>query len=304
MSLAITWFLLTFLCYHHALPVLLADPRATEAAVICTNRTSPLPQRQTFLSNYYDALEALTSLVAKQRYGAVVKGTQNATVYAFGECMKDLSKPDCDVCFARCKTRVIRCSPLQRGICGGRIFFDGCYLRYDGYNFFNQSLSPQDMTLCGTKDFNFSSGENNNSNGSVYWDNTVELVRNLSAEAPKNEGFFVGSVSRRNVTVYGLAQCWKSVNGSLCKKCLAEAVTRIGSCAMKEEGRVLNAGCYLRFSTQNFYDSSSNDIAPLGTQGELVLLLGNFHFLSVVVFLCFSVLMVYRIDSYKVCAFC
>ncbi|KAK7307234.1 hypothetical protein VNO77_40113 [Canavalia gladiata] len=251
-------FLFIFLCYHTLAS--LADPRATEVAVLCTNRTTPIPQRQVFLANFYSALEALTALVTRQGYALVVKGTtQNATVYAFGECMKDLSKPDCDVCFAQCKTRfVFRCSPFQRGVCGGRLFFDGCYLRYDGYNFFNESMSSYDMTVCGNKDFS--------GNWSVYKANTLELVRNLSLETPKNEGFFVGYVSRRNVTVYGLAQCWKFVNYSACQKCLAVAVTRIDSCAPKE-GRVLNAGCYLRYSTHKFYNTSSND-APQVNQGS------------------------------------
>ncbi|KAG5050742.1 hypothetical protein JHK87_002940 [Glycine soja] len=252
-------FFLIFLCYH-ALPAL-ADPRATEVAVLCTNTTAPMPQRQAFLTNFYDALEALTALVTRQKYAFVVKGTtqNNATVYAFGECRKDLTKPDCDVCFAQCKTRVLRCSPFQRGIDGGMFFFDGCFLRYDGYNFFNESLSPQDFTVCGTEDFS--------GNWSVYKANTVELVRNLSIEAPKNEGFFVGYVSQRNVTVYGLAQCWKFMNGSACQNCLVEAVTRIDSCASKAEGKALNAGCYLRYSTHNFYNSSNNNV-PHENQGH------------------------------------
>ena len=71
----------------------------------------------------------------------------------------------------------------------------------------------------------------------------MALVLNLSEVAPKSDGFFVGSVERKNVRVYGLAQCWEYVNGSACERCLADAVTRIGSCAT-QEARVLNAGCY------------------------------------------------------------
>ncbi|XP_020217855.1 cysteine-rich receptor-like protein kinase 3 [Cajanus cajan] len=244
-------FFLVFLCCH-ALPSL-ADPRETEAAVLCTNTTAPTPLRQAFLENFYDALDALTSEVTRQRYALIVRGStqSNATVYAFGECMKDLSIPDCGVCFAQCKTSVLKCFPIQRGVNGGRLFFDGCYLRYDGYNFFNESVSPKDMTVCGNEDFR--------GNWSVYKANTLELVRNLSVEAPKNEGFFVGYVSRRNVTVYGLAQCWKYVNATACQNCLAKAATRIDSCASKGEGKALNAGCYLRYSTRNFYISSSHN---------------------------------------------
>ncbi|XP_031250206.1 cysteine-rich receptor-like protein kinase 3 isoform X2 [Pistacia vera] len=150
-----------------------------------------------------------------------------------------------------CKTRILACFPFQQGTRGGRLFFDGCYLRYDDYNFFNESLSSTDKTVCGTKDFG--------GNTTVFGANAVELVRNLSAQAVKNDGFFVGSVSRGNVLVYGLAQCWEFVNGSACEKCLENAVSRIGSCTPKEEGRVLNAGCYLRYSTQKFYNNSITD---------------------------------------------
>lgn len=129
------------------------------------------------------------------------------------------------------------------------MFFDGCYLRYDDYNFFNESLSEEDRTVCGRNDFG--------GNKSVYEANTMELVRKLSVEAAKNDGFYVGFVNRSDVIVYGLAQCWEFVNGSACERCLEEGVVNIGSCTPKEEGRVLNAGCYMRYSTQKFYDNTT-----------------------------------------------
>ena len=60
------------------------------------------------------------------------------------------------------------------------------------------------------------------------------LVMNLSVEAPKFDGFSVGSVNNGNVTVYGLAQCWEFVNGTACEDCLANAVSNISSCTPKE----------------------------------------------------------------------
>ena len=50
-----------------------------------------MPQRQTFISNFLAAMDSVTPLIATQRYAAVVNGTGNTTVYAFGECMKDLT---------------------------------------------------------------------------------------------------------------------------------------------------------------------------------------------------------------------
>ncbi|XP_027100620.1 cysteine-rich receptor-like protein kinase 3 isoform X1 [Coffea arabica] len=236
----------------------LSDPRATEAALVCTNKTSSQSDRQVYVASFLAAMDAISPLVARQGYGGVVNGTGNNTVYAFGECMKDLSQTDCNLCFAQCKTQILRCLPFQRLTRGGRLFYDGCYLRYDDYMFFNESLDAEDKTVCGVNDFG--------GNQSLFKANVAQLVRNMSVEAPKTDGFFKGFVNRGNLTVYGLAQCWEFVNGTSCEKCLKDSVSRIGSCPPKDEGRVLNAGCYLRYSTKKFYDNSSTT-APSGNGG-------------------------------------
>ncbi|KAF8390450.1 hypothetical protein HHK36_024976 [Tetracentron sinense] len=236
-----------------------SDPRATEAALICGNSFAALPDRRTFIANFLMAMDSLTPQIASQRFASTVNGTGNNTVYAFGECMRDLSQKDCNLCFAQCKTQILRCLPFQRANRVGRLFFDGCYLRYDDYEFFKEALSAEDRTVCGNSTFG--------GNRTTFRPNTIELVRNLSAEAQKNNGFFVGSVNRGNSTVFGLAQCWKLVNGSSCGKCLENAVSMIGSCLPKEEGRVLNTGCYLRYSTHRFYNNSEGD-TPGGGGGR------------------------------------
>ncbi|KAL5075022.1 hypothetical protein RYX36_014006 [Vicia faba] len=64
-------------------------------------------------------------------------------------------------------------------------------------------------------------------------------------------------------------KCWKFVTSGNCRRCLEDAVTRIGSsCRKKEDGRALNSGCYLRHSPHKFYNnSSSNDVAA-GNRGH------------------------------------
>ncbi|KAK1552716.1 hypothetical protein Q3G72_022269 [Acer saccharum] len=250
----------------------LCEPRATQAAMICSNRTASMSQRQNFISNFLATMDAVTPLIATQRYATVVNGTGNTTVYTFGECMKDLSRNDCNLCFAQCKTQILRCLPFQLARRGGRVFFDGCYLRYDDYDFFNETLSSNDTTVCGKTEFG-------SGNKTVFGDNAIELVRNLSAEAVKNDGFFVGSVSRSDVSVFGLAQCWEpltAMNVSACEDCLLNAVSRIRSCIPMEEGRALNAGCYLRYSTQRFYYNSSDPV-PVngGGSNKLPIILGT-----------------------------
>ncbi|KAL3511316.1 hypothetical protein ACH5RR_030717 [Cinchona calisaya] len=237
----------------------LSDPRATQAALVCTNKTSLSSDRQVYVASFLAAMDAITPLVSKQGYGGVVNEAGNNTVYVFGECMKDLSQTDCNLCFAQCKTQILRCLPFQKLTRGGRLFYDGCYLRYDDYMFFNDSLDAGDKVVCGVNEFG--------GNQSLFRANVAELVRSIvDLKGSKNDGFFKGSFSRGNLTVYGLAQCWEFVNGSSCNACLADSVSKIGSCPPKDEGRVLNAGCYLRYSTQKFYDNSSS-AAPSGNGG-------------------------------------
>ncbi|GFZ21239.1 cysteine-rich RLK (RECEPTOR-like protein kinase) 3 [Actinidia rufa] len=239
--------LLFTLILSFCIPLSLSDPRATQAALVCTNTTASPLDRQPFVDNFLAAVDAVTTLVSAQSYGGAVNGSGNTTVYAFGECMRDLSRSDCDLCFAQIKTQILRCLPFQRLVRGGRLFYDGCYLRYDEYNFFNESLSDVDQTVCGSGDFG--------GDKALFGENVMKLVRNLSDQGVKNDGFFVGSLNRRNLSVYGLAQCWEFVNESDCKVCLADSVSRIQSCVPKEEGRVLNTGCYMRYSTHKFYNN-------------------------------------------------
>ncbi|KAI3871283.1 hypothetical protein MKX03_017528, partial [Papaver bracteatum] len=238
-----------------------SDPRATPAALICTNRTATNPNRQIFISNFLSAMDSVTPQIASQRYARTINGTGDNIVYAFGECMKDLLQNDCDMCFAQCKTQILRCLPFQLATRGGRNYYDGCYLRYDDYSFFGEALSLGDKTVCAINDYG-------GGNLSVYKENTIELVRNLSVEAQNNNGYSVGVVKRGNVSVYGLVQCWTFVNETSCSKCLENATVAITSCLPKEEGRVLNAGCYLRYSPHKFYNNSTATPSASGSGGR------------------------------------
>ncbi|XP_042487141.1 cysteine-rich receptor-like protein kinase 3, partial [Macadamia integrifolia] len=233
-----------------------SNPRATMAGLVCSNDTASPAERQTFVNNFVSAMDAVTPQVTSRRYARVVTGSGNTTVYSFGQCMKDLSQTDCDLCFAQCKTQIPKCVPFQKATRGGRVFFDGCYLRYDEYDYFSEALSPEDRTVCGNQSFA--------GNRVAFRANAIQLVKNLSAQAPNNGGFFVGYVDRGNSTAYGLAQCWEYLNASSCSSCLRNGVSRIVSCLPNGEGRVLNSGCYMRYSTQKFYDNSTSDAAGGG----------------------------------------
>ncbi|KAK1301477.1 Cysteine-rich receptor-like protein kinase 3 [Acorus calamus] len=258
----------------------LSDPRTSQAALICGNRTASNATRQTVITNFLSAMDAVSPQISSSGYARTVNGTGNETVFAFGECMKDLSRGDCDLCFAQCKTQILKCLPFQKATRSGRNYFDGCYLRYDDYNFFEEATSPSDRTVCNVTDFD--------GNQTAFTENSGSLVRNLSSQALKNDGFFVGSVGEGgNSTAYGLAQCWEFVNKSGCAECLADAVTKIGSCFPKKEGRVLNSGCFMMYSTIRFYNNSGGGGGGGGGNGGR-----NLAIILAVVFSVFAVALV------------
>ncbi|KAG6573727.1 Cysteine-rich receptor-like protein kinase 3, partial [Cucurbita argyrosperma subsp. sororia] len=200
-----------------------ADPRATEVALICSNNTASPLERSTFVTNFLATMDAVTPLIASQRFANVVNGTGNTTVYAFDE-NSDPAVSSLSACYSR------------RPVCG-KVDYGG--------------------------------------NRTIFSDNAMKLARNLSVVAPKNDGFAVGLVDFRNVSVYGLAQCWKFVRGDSCSKCLADAAKEIATCPPKADGRVLNAGCFFRYSTERFYFNSTATATGGNGRSRLAIILAS-----------------------------
>lgn len=74
-------------------------------------------------------------------------------------------------------------------------------------------------------------------------------------------GFGVGEVGG----VYALAQCWKTLESDACENCLRKAVREVRGCLPKREGRALNAGCYLRYSSFKFYNEGGEEQGQKGS---------------------------------------
>ncbi|CAM8965329.1 unnamed protein product [Rhodiola kirilowii] len=221
-----------------------ADPRISEAELHCgTTRAASFSN---FINTFVSEMDALSKTINHSSF-ATTKVPVNASqpIYVLAQGHRDLSRNDCLLCFAASRTRLPRCLPAL----GGRLYLDGCFLRYDNYTFYHESVDPiLDKVNCSSSSIRVSDGI-----GELEFSKNVNLViQNVTKLAARNKtGFGAGEVNG----VYALAQCWESLSRAGCKKCLKNASRELRGCAPKAaEGRAMYAGCYLRYSTQKFYN--------------------------------------------------
>ncbi|KAL7190351.1 hypothetical protein ACSBR2_022599 [Camellia fascicularis] len=224
------------LCFFITLffSVSLSDPRISEADLFCGGTTPSPPQNAAYILTFVTEMESLSQLLSSNHWAHYVI---NSTIFGLFQCFEDLSHTDCLLCFAVSQTRIPHCLPSI----SARIYLDGCFLRYESFDFFNQSVdSARDTVNCATdvvRELGFES-------------RVGEVISDVIQEAVVNGGFAGG----KGKGVYGLAQCWKSVSGDGCRECLEKATGEVRRCVPSREGRGLNAGCYLRYSTVKFFN--------------------------------------------------
>ncbi|KAL2500071.1 Cysteine-rich receptor-like protein kinase 42 [Abeliophyllum distichum] len=222
-----------------------------------------------FNENYSKVIASMQKSMRENKFAIGEEGKTPNRVYVLAQCMEDLSKDDCEICFDSIKTQIPGCFPHR----SARVYYDGCFLRVENYSFFQESSSQDyDITRC-------SDAQNVQDNN---FDLLVkQLITELKTEAPENRGYAEGQVTFYVLTVYGMANCWRTLDKMLCANCLANASNEILRCLPSLEARALHAGCYLRYSDSEFVnkpESSANRDAILlylsivfGTVGVCIL---------------------------------
>ncbi|XP_076893023.1 cysteine-rich receptor-like protein kinase 2 [Bidens hawaiensis] len=192
-----------------------------------------------FLQNFVHTMDIITTQIQTSHKVTTVFGTGSNIIYALAECYGDLSSEDCILCYAQLRTSVPGCYPG-----GGKCYLDGCFFRLQLYNFFEEYTSPKDITICG----------NTTKKDVVFQESTSRAVANAVSSALGNSDYFAREevVSGSNASVYVLAECWNTLSPSSCRACLENASVSIKKCLPWSEGRVLNTGCFMRYSDTNF----------------------------------------------------
>ncbi|KAJ8750230.1 hypothetical protein K2173_014145 [Erythroxylum novogranatense] len=271
---ALRW-LLSALVHTFLVSFTVSDPRITESGLFCgTSRPSPA-KSASFVPTFVKEMEALSKLINDAHF-ATYHVNSTVPIYALAQCHYDLSQTDCLLCYASSRTKLPRCLPSV----SGRIYFDGCFLRYDNYSFFQESVSSHmDAAKCSNESVQSIRDGIEKSDFVTY---VGYAIANVTSKAVAKGGFGVV----RSDKVYALAQCWDSVGKEGCRECLEMAGKAAKSCLPNREGRGMNAGCYLRYSTEKFYNEGGNlenghGFSGLGVTIAVVLAVAAFLMLSI-----------------------
>ncbi|XP_015879316.1 cysteine-rich receptor-like protein kinase 42 [Ziziphus jujuba] len=252
------FFVIIFFLFSFFSPTV-SDPRISIAGMYCGRARAPA--KANFIPTFVKEMESLSQTITDQQWGTHFVNT-TIPIYGLAQCFQDLSRTDCLLCYAASRTKLPRCLPSI----SARIYLDGCFLRYDNYSFYKETTdTSRDTVNCSSK----YAVLDDQSGKSQFVKNVKFVVNNVTSIALKNGGFGVAEVKG----VYALAQCWKTVGYVGCRACLEKAAEAVGKCAPKREARALYAGCYLRYSTDKFYNdkqASRDSDRILGNTGLIV----------------------------------
>ncbi|XAR73579.1 Non-specific serine/threonine protein kinase [Bertholletia excelsa] len=238
----------------HALTMAVSDPQINFLIKACSdyNATSA----SDFISNQNATFADLRNQLSGQNksFATAEQDRTSDPVFALAMCRDYMSTADCVACFDAAVKEIRKCSVAN----GARVFYDGCYLRYESVIFFDQGNQVGSGRICGNKTA---------SQPTAFHSAVQGLLVNLEVATPRITGYFAAAkkevIVGTNETVYGVAQCAKTVTMGDCRTCLNMAIQNIMSCFSKTEGRAYDAGCFLRYSNKAFFAANNTiDLRP------------------------------------------
>ncbi|XP_065636769.1 cysteine-rich receptor-like protein kinase 2 isoform X2 [Quercus suber] len=225
------------------------DPRTQMVQITCGHQL--VQNSSVSATNFVYTMENISQRMQGSGFGVAVTGSGPDTNYGLGQCYGDLSLPDCELCYAEARTALPQCFPHT----SGRIYFDGCFLRFENYSFFEEYTGPGDSSVCG----------NTTRKNSTFEESVKKALSSTVVAAPHQKGHAIAQEAvpgAVNESAYALADCWRTLNASSCEVCLENASASILECLPWSEGRVLNTGCFMRYSDKDFLNKE------LGTQSS------------------------------------
>ncbi|KAH1226358.1 Cysteine-rich receptor-like protein kinase 42 [Glycine max] len=218
------------------------------------------------LSNFYQNLNASFADLRAQvsnnskHFATAQSVTGTSPVYAMFQCVNYLSITDCATCLAAAATEIRNCSTGINS--GARVVYDGCFLRYESIDFF------QETTLAGNS---MSCGNQTAVEANTFSSIAQQVLTNLQIATPKITGYFAATMLQvADSAIYAIAQCAETFTQDICSSCLSIEQSDIQGCLPNTNGRAFDPpGCFLRYSgTPFFADNQTTDISRFLIQGE------------------------------------
>ncbi|XP_028801985.1 cysteine-rich receptor-like protein kinase 2 isoform X2 [Neltuma alba] len=161
------------------------------------------------------------------------------TVSSLFQCRSYLSMPDCIACFDVAAPQILSCAA---GEPGGRVVYDGCYLRYDiSVAFFGATTQSINSASCGNQTIT--------EEPAISFTSAVQqILMNLQTATPRITGFSVATkaqVPTNGPTIYAFAQCTETITQSECQNCLNVLYNNMQSCLPNSEGSSNNKGAII-----------------------------------------------------------
>ncbi|KOM52782.1 hypothetical protein LR48_Vigan09g144100 [Vigna angularis] len=219
------------------------------------------PNLSNFNKNLNASFADLRDQLSNQRkHFATAQATAGTDpVYAMFQCRNYLSDTDCAACLSAAVTKIRNCSA---GANGARVVYDGCFLRYESNDFFDQIFSRSSI-LCG----------NQTADGSTDFGAVGEQVLiDLRIGTPKIRGYFAATKTKvAGGAIYAFAQCAETLSQDTCLDCLSVEQSSIQGCLPSTEGRAFDPGCFMRYSETPFFaDNQTIDISPFLKQDNVL----------------------------------
>ncbi|XP_024973542.1 cysteine-rich receptor-like protein kinase 2 [Cynara cardunculus var. scolymus] len=196
-----------------------------------------------FLSNLNATLSDLRRQISISKFSAARTLLNGESVWGLAWCRAYLSIPDCLDCFDYGVAQLKSCGLGN----GAHVIYSDCDVRYENNNFYTEANNRAGVVVCG----NITSSE-----PAELRKAAEGLLLDLQIAIPRTPNFYGAStrkVAARNATVYAIAQCNLKVSQSVCLECLQLRSTSLYDCIPNTDGRAMDNGCFMRYSTTPFF---------------------------------------------------
>ncbi|XP_042510992.1 plasmodesmata-located protein 8-like [Macadamia integrifolia] len=221
-----------------------------------------------FEANLNSLLSSITSSGSQSDFNSFAIGNGTSTspdtaAYGLYQCRGDFKTTECASCTLNAVSQISLLCPYCRG---ASLQLDGCFVRYESFDF----LGKLDTNLM------FKKCSRSTTNDPEFFRRRDDVLADLQTAT----GFRVTTLG----LVEGIAQCLGDLSSTDCSSCLSEAVSKLKNvCGAAAASEVYLAKCYAKYWASGYYDSSSDTSGEDQVGKSVAIIAGSLAGLAIVV---------------------